>query len=597
MPAIFLPFDQAALYNIVTELLAEQTIGWLKQRRQARRGYVRQVAEDTVTNAAAHGISVDPKAVISFLGDQGFWDRLSAKDTQALRLRLISLIASEDDSSQDVAAALLAAVLAIAALRQLPAEQVPVNELNHLEATLNSVFGKLQEAQAEVSPRFFPVTELRRADNPLSHGAEIGMAQQLAPSPRSKSAATLCLAQLLRLQYPWGEWSDHRNELESMMMERPSNVTVGLFATSPLSANLKPNVADSLFALEALEFFQGRSVDVACSRAIKWMKSHIVDGWFREWSQGLPPTSETHLTEIISRADVRHTAQVLTACSRWQDSRDPIASLVRNISNTILPETGLWPNTPHEPIPRLLASVFAVEALQTVASDHFRMPLSDLLDQPDQIAARRALRRGIVALLSDCEQGQGLVGGMSSGPNPYLTGIALFRLAHVARQGSELAYLSELMVQGLLDSAQEYGWEDSAIPQPLRARTRLRTTLRCAVGLARANSAGIKVPSALLEHALQLAEVLVTSGDNELLDSPDYACGLIGILLGRRDIVPQEILESTPRERAAERQKRLSAWRNELASLIAYLQPYATLNIPGYSIAIEQYQTRLYSLS
>ncbi len=44
MSALFLPFDQAALYNIVAELLAGETIGWLRQRRRAKQSYVSQVA-------------------------------------------------------------------------------------------------------------------------------------------------------------------------------------------------------------------------------------------------------------------------------------------------------------------------------------------------------------------------------------------------------------------------------------------------------------------------------------------------------------------------------------------------------------------------
>ncbi len=157
--------------------------------------------------------------------------------------------------------------------------------------------------------------------------------------------------------------------------------------------------------------------------------------------------------------------------------------------------------------------------------------------------------------------------------------------------------LAELMVDGLLRYAQEYGWEDFSVPRSVRSRTRLRTTLRCAAGLSRANNAGLSVPSALLEHALQLVELLITSEAKELLDSPDYACGLISILLSRQDMMPLETLDSIRKEDPAERSERLFPWRSELESLVSYLRTLAELDIPGYRDAADEYQTRLESLS
>ncbi len=587
MTALFLPFDQATLYNIVAELLAGETIGWLKQRRRAKQSYVSQVAEETAAKARAHGVNVEPKSLVALLKNDAFWDDLSADDTRALGLHLLPLIPTEDNPNQDEAAALLAAELVVAAVRHLPYEQrVQLRQLNRLESRLDNIHSSIQEIQAQISAGFSAVVQLLQEDNAdiYSQGDQN---TSIALTAWSKPAAVVCLAQLFRLQYPWGEWSDRRTELESFIAERRPR---------PGTAIPKPNVARTLFALEALDFFDGHDVDLARSLAINWMKSSVADGWFREWSEGQTSHSETQLPELVRRADVRHTAQVLTAFSRWQDSRDPLAGLIRSVSGSILPDSGFWPNNPRGTTPRLLASVYAVEALQTVTTHVFRLPLSDLVDRSEENGARRALRRGVGALLSDCEQGDGLVGNITSRPNPYLTGLALFRLGYLARRGSDLAELAELMVDGLLRFAQEYGWEDFSVPRSVRSRTRLRTTLRCAAGLSRASNAGINVPSALLEHALQLVELLITSEPQEVLDSPDYACGLISILLSRRDVTSLETLDSIQEENPAERSERLFLWRSELESLMGYLRTLAELDIPGYRDAADEYQTRLESL-
>jgi hypothetical protein len=587
MSGIFLPFDQATLYNIVAELLAGQTIDWIKQGRRSKKSYIHQVAQETVANARARGITVELKPLTQLLSSDDFWDEVAINKAHALRLRLKPLVVAEDSPSQDEAAVLLAADLMLAAVRRLPFEQrIQVNQLSSLQTTLDSMHQRIQGMQAEISAGFSVVADLLR-EGKRPRQALKDQDTRLQPSAWSKPAATLSLTQLLHLQYPWGEWSDRRTELESIIAERRPKA----WASVP-----KPNVARTLFALEALESFSGAPIDRARSQAVEWMKSSITTGWFREWSEGQTSHSETQLAEIVRRADIRHTAQVLTACSRWQESRDPLARLIHNISTSILPDSGFWPNNPHGTTPRLLASVYAVEALQTVASNGFRLPLSDLVDKAEENSARRALRRGVGALLSDCEQGNGLVGGITSVPNAYLTGLALFRLGYLAQKGSDLAELTELMAEGLLGCAREYGWDDASVPPSMRARTRLRTTLRCAAGLSRANQAGVKVASALLEHAVRLCEILICSEKQELLDSPDYACGLISILLACKGMSPSDIYGSIEEEDPGERSERFMTWRTELELLISNFKPLADLSIPGYREVVDEYEARLYSL-
>ena len=161
MTALFLPFDQAALYNIVAELLAGETIGWLRQRRRAKQSYVSQVAEEVAEKARARGVIVEPKSLTALLKNDAFWDDLSADDTRALGVRLLPLIPVEDNPNQDEAAALLAAELAMAAVRHLPYEQrVQLKQLNRLESSLNNMHSSIQEIQAQISAGFSVVVQL-----------------------------------------------------------------------------------------------------------------------------------------------------------------------------------------------------------------------------------------------------------------------------------------------------------------------------------------------------------------------------------------------------------------------------------------------------
>jgi hypothetical protein len=216
---------------------------------------------------------------------------------------------------------------------------------------------------------------------------------------------------------------------------------------------------------------------------------------------------------------------------------------------------------------------------------------------PGATRARSALRQGLGALLDDCERGRGLLGSVTSSPNPYLTGLALFRLGYLADRHSDLAELVALMVDGLSRSFQEYGWEDFSVPVQVRPATRLRTILRCAAGLARASTTSINIPDDLLENSVYLTETLVTSSGKNDLDSPDYACGLISILLVRTDVDLDSMLDDIRAENQIERSRHIEDWRKEIQSLVGRLRPLSELGIPGYKEVIDEYQNRLMTLS
>jgi hypothetical protein len=581
-----LPFDQAALYNIIAELLAGETIAHLKHIRSVSSAYSRRVAKAAAASARANDIRVNARMLERIFKSDDFWDALSINDTAALEALLAPVI--EDKADEEEPAALVAAELILAAVQQLPTDQrLQVSQLYQLRSKLGEIHASIQELRSSASGGFHVISQQGYLNDASNDRSGLQPSMRLASTSLTMKAVEICLIQLVSLQYPWGEWSDRRTELESIIAER-----------LPRQGALipKPNVARTLFALEALDLAGGGDITQARRRGLEWMRSNIGDGWFWEWAEGQTSHSETRIPEAVRRADIRHTAQALTALSRWEQSRDPLASLVRSVSMSILPNSGFWPNNPRGETPRLLSTVYAVEALERIINNVFRLPLSDIVDRDDASRARSSLRQGLGALLDDCEQGEGLLGSVTSSPNPYLTGLALFRLGYLANKHSELAELITLMVNGLFKTVQEFGWEDSSVPPPLRPATRLRTTLRCSAGLARTNSAGVSVPPALLEHSAGLAEKLVTSSREDDLDSPDYACGLISVRLLRSDLTWDILSDSLRNKIELEHGKHIGAWRKDIQSLTRRVRPLAELDIPGYEQVLKEYQARLSSL-
>jgi hypothetical protein len=334
-------------------------------------------------------------------------------------------------------------------------------------------------------------------------------------------AYQIALTYLLSLQYPWGEWSDRRTSLESSMAERQRVRGAG---------GPKPNVARTVFALEALEPAE-HGLRQYRERALNWIRSNISDGWFQEWALSGTPESETILPNLYLRNDVRHSAESITAFVKWQDDRDPLAALVSNVASSSL-QSGFWPESPNQTTPQLLATVYAVEGLGRVITGEFRLPLSDLVSEATANRARSAFRRGLLALEDDCEEGNLLLGATTTGETPYLTGIALFRLAPLANRHEGVARLVSKLVDGLLSVRKDSGWRNTAVPSALQERTEQRTTLRVAAGLAEARSAGLWHDDATWDEIKNLISPYAASQNVLDLDSPDHACMALALSEG-----------------------------------------------------------------
>lgn len=393
----------------------------------------------------------------------------------------------------------------------------------------------------------------------------------------------VALTQLLSLQYPWGEWSDRRTSLEHRMGERQEFRGV---------SGPKPNVARTLFSLDALEPFSSAVADRR-DAAIGWIESNVRDGWYREWTPSGTPDSETALPALKRRVDIRHSAEALTALMRWHSERDPIARLASNLSNSAL-ESGFWPETPADTAPRLLATTYAVEALGRLILGEFRLPMTDLLPDRDVTAVRSAFRRGTTALLKDADAGDGLVGSVIGEPTPYLTGISLFRLAPLADEFDDLDTLVEKMTRALLVQSDTPTWKDTAVPVELRDRTETRTTLRVVAGLVRAaetNAAGDLIDS-LDSYISQVAGY--ASGQGPLkLDSPDYACLLISLNAEDARYATAVDIDSVIEDAETIRSNNHEFWESNMADYLSRLERGRSYGRPGYEELAEELESKI----
>ena len=172
------------------------------------------------------------------------------------------------------------------------------------------------------------------------------------PASSTKRALFKAFVKLLSLQCPWGEWSDRRTTIEATMAERSARGAAGP----------KPNLARTLFALEAIEKLDYPEMWIHKRKAFEWINSGIRHGWYEEWTAAQTFDSEVGLPSLYLRRDTRHTAQSLIANYKWNGHRDPLALLTKNCAGASL-ESGFWPETPRETNPRLLATVYSVEAL------------------------------------------------------------------------------------------------------------------------------------------------------------------------------------------------------------------------------------------
>jgi len=589
MSPLILPFDQASFYNLAAEVMTGEILSWVHGRRRASPSYNELVMERASEALEVHGIAVDREALMNTLIGDEFW-RLSAEnDSVGIQALLLPIISGNDSIfDQGTTLAMLFGEVILALTLELPTEQRHhMTQVTQLKGALVQISNHVDRIHDDLQAGFDRVSQLLVSRNAeATSNSSFPVVTRSTPSTEAIAASMLCASQLISLQQPWGEWSDRRTELESLIAERRHREG---------TVTPKPNVARTLFALEALENFSSDELANARKRALGWMLSNLSQGWFWEWTQGQTEHSETPFTEALRRADVRHTAQVLTALCRWQDRRDHIAAMVNNLVSSQLSD-GFWPNNARGSTPRLLATVYAVEALASIVSGVFRLPINDLMDRSEERAARKSLALGVNALLQVSDQNGGLLKtGDGLGASPYLTGLALFRIARLSRRTADLEELSQSLIDGLLGAAQVFGWEDSSVPPIRRTETQRRTTLRCVAGLAQGSLVGLRVPRQLLDHAIRLSEHYVLNTESAKLDSPDYACTLIA-LCALYDLqlfpLPGEIVT----EIATNKSRYKALWTEEVNDLLQACQPLAALNVPGYAHLAAEYSDRLHML-
>jgi hypothetical protein len=385
-----------------------------------------------------------------------------------------------------------------------------------------------------------------------------------------QDAFQIALVKLLSLQYPWGEWSDSRTVLESKIAER--NPYRGI-------AGPKPNVARTLFALEALEYFKFSEIDERKKQAFIWISKNITEGWYLEWVSSQAFDSESDLPSLIKRKDIRHTAQATSVFCRWGHEREPLAYLLPNIIDSML-DNGLWSDTPGEKTPRLLSTIYSIEALGYAISGKFRIPITDLLNKTVVNELQFSFRRSIAAIHREADNGDGLLGYSFSKPTPYLTGLALFRLAPLGNLNEELSNLVLKLIQGITNSVEDNGWVDLSVGNEHKLATLKRTTLRIAAGIQLARKEGFAVSSDILALLNKLIPEFINEPQGSTLDSPDFACTIIYLLpIIKKDFDLKSIINVVKSNTF----KFYKHWINDYEKYVSDLSTGVELGLPGYA--------------
>jgi class 3 adenylate cyclase len=301
----------------------------------------------------------------------------------------------------------------------------------------------------------------------------------------SPDAALDTLTKLLALQYPWGEWSDRRTSIESIVAER---------AGQRGFEGPKPNVARTMFSLDALEpYHEVPVVHSIYQSALRWVRHGISNEWYQEWTPSQTIDSDDYVPSLIRRRDVRHTAQAAIILSKWMPFDENIAGLIRSIASSRL-DSGLWPESPNLSSPRLLATVYAVEALGRVTAVRAGEYVRLLMGEANSSKVWASFRYGMAALHEEADSGGGLLGRSFGTPTAYLTGMALFRLASLVVH-PDIRQLVNKFIAALEACKSGAGWRDASLPPQLDSETYIRTTLRVAAGLSLCEKHGVSVAS------------------------------------------------------------------------------------------------------
>lgn len=408
-----------------------------------------------------------------------------------------------------------------------------------------------------------------RAQSPEDFGVS---SESRKHEERLEASTRLALKYLLAMQYPWGEWSDRRTTIESSIAERPA-------LRGPEGP--KPNLARTLFALEAFERFLPKIGDHEQRLALEWISKGVSRGWYREWSARQTMDSEDALPALYLRKDIRHTAQATATQLKWIRNPEILPALVQTISRTQL-KSGLWPESPGYEEPRVLASIYALECLGAALSTPLPGPIEAMLGSSLSSQAWAAFRLGLAALHREVDRGHGLLGESAGGATPYLTGIGLFRLAPLTPKHADVSALCTKMLQALDGAMTSDGWQDLALRSSLRDATRKRTTLRVAAGLARCTRARLSVPSSIWDRTGELVAAILSSAEPLELDSPDYACGVIALVEGAPDLSDRIDAEPLIKEAAVLRKSLAARWVGTFRDHLSRLREGRALGLPGY---------------
>ena len=415
------------------------------------------------------------------------------------------------------------------------------------------------------------VNQLRR--EPVVSADDAGEpGQGIAPTPSLIEAYRLAIVHLLGMQYPWGEWSDRRTAMESSIAERRS-------FRGPEGP--KPNVARTLFAIEALRHVPTQESSRSFEHALEWISRGVSNGWYLEWTTQQVLDSEDHLPPLVLRKDVRHTAQAATVLAMWKLSAEPLGSLVASVAESQL-AGGLWPEGPGENSPRVLASIYAIESLAYSLLGPSSRLIQATLGSNAFNEIWSAFRLGVAALHREVDAGQGLLGESASGATPYLTGIGLFRLAPLASKHHEIQSLCVKMIAALEASSGIDGWQDASTATTARIATQKRTTLRVAAGLTRSVAAGLPVSRQVHTQARWLVERILLSAVALELDSPDYACAAIALAEPRLSVGEGDSIADIARESSALKRTYLDYWTRAREAHLQILLEGRALGLPGY---------------
>lgn len=347
-----------------------------------------------------------------------------------------------------------------------------------------------------------------------SEQGETGNASATALTAYDTPFVASLIGALLANQLPWGEWSDRRTPVEMRAAER---IPFRGFSGP------KPNVARTLFAIEALQS-SAPTFKRAIEAATYWVLSNVSGGWFREWTTGPAIDSDDLYPAIFRRPDIRHTAQALTIACSATSGRQLIEEMIVNLT-TCQRDDGFWGDDPTSSQARLLSTVYAAAALGKLQTPDGRAATQNLIGERLLVKASAAFSKSIAALTFEALKGGGLLGEGFTGRSPYITGLALFRLASLGFNFNRVAELIELLLEGISASRLSAGgWTDSALPPEHQEQTRIRTNLRIAAGVSLCEGE-VPIPSGVgdeLQTALKEAMAVT-----DTLDTPDLACLII----------------------------------------------------------------------